>query len=214
MNSFELDLFDMRKEYSSEGFDEKALKDNPFDQFKIWFDQAVEQHILEPNAMVLATSSTDNTISQRVVLLKQINAEGFIFFTNYNSKKGRGIEENPKVALLFFWLEQMRQIRIEGNASKIPELESNKYFYSRPRESKASALLSKQSEPLLNKESFDNEVDQLIASQKQIERPVNWGGYIVKPTLFEFWQGGKSRSHDRFEYYKEDKLWKIRRLYP
>lgn len=214
MNSFELDLFDMRKEYSSEGFDEKALKDNPFDQFKIWFDQAVEQHILEPNAMVLATSSTDNTISQRVVLLKQINAEGFIFFTNYNSKKGRGIEENPKVALLFFWLEQMRQIRIEGIASKIPELESNKYFYSRPRESKASALLSKQSEPLLNKESFDNEVDQLIASQKQIERPVNWGGYIVKPTLFEFWQGGKSRSHDRFEYYKEDKLWKIRRLYP
>lgn len=214
MNSFELDLFNMRKEYSGIGLNESSLKQNPFDQFRLWFDDAVKDKVPEPNAMVLATSNADSSISQRVVLLKQITSDGFIFFTNYNSKKGRGIEENPKVALLFFWLEQMRQIRIEGKASKIPELESNKYFDSRPRESKASALLSKQSEPLLNKESFDNEVDQLIASQKQIERPANWGGYIVKPTLFEYWQGGKSRSHDRFEYYKESDLWKIRRLYP
>ncbi len=212
--TFELDLFDMRKDYSSVGFEESSLKSNPFDQFQVWFNEAKVIDEFEPNSMAIATAGSDGKISQRMVLLKQINTEGFIFFTNYLSKKGVQISQNNYVALLFFWPKSMRQVRIEGIANKISPEDSTKYFNSRPIESRATAFLSKQSRYLPDKGEFDRHIEKIVSSAENIERPVYWGGYIVKPTLFEFWQGGKGRSHDRFEYYKEGSGWKTKRLYP
>lgn len=213
-NTFELDLFDMRKDYSKSNFDESNLASDPFEQFGKWFNEVAKNREFEPNAMSLATSDNEGNVSQRMVLLKQINSQGFIFFTNYLSKKGVQISQNNKVSLLFFWANAMRQVRIEGVVEKISDIDSDSYFNDRPQASKASAKISKQSQELVNKEEFDRKIDLLLNSSESIERPSNWGGYIVKPVLFEFWQGGKSRSHDRIEYYKKDGLWESRRLYP
>lgn len=211
----EENLYHMRKEYSPIPLDIKKLEKEPFKQFANWFNDALQYERLEVNAMVVATSNSEGQPSTRVVLLKSYSWEGFVFFTNYNSKKGKEIEKNHKVALLFFWPETMRQVRIEGVATKIASHESDLYFDSRPFESQASSAMSKQSEPLNDREEFDNAVAQLGTSNQKINRPNHWGGYSVKPHSFEFWQGGIGRSHDRFLYSLQDgKEWKIQRLYP
>jgi len=205
----------MRKEYSQNSLERENLSVNPFEQFSKWFEEALEFEPHEANAMVLATADSNCAPSARVVLLKSFSLDGFIFFTNYNSKKGGEISVNKRVALLFYWPQTMRQVRIEGSSIKIDAADSDEYFNSRPPQSKASSALSKQSSPLENRDEFDNKVNTLLKSKEEIPRPLNWGGYIVKPNHFEFWQGGVGRSHDRFIYTSEvDRGWSITRLYP
>jgi pyridoxamine 5'-phosphate oxidase len=205
----------MRKEYSQSSLERENLRENPYEQFSIWFEEALEFEPHEANAMVLATADSNCAPAARVVLLKSFSREGFIFFTNYNSKKGEDISVNKRVALLFYWPQTMRQVRVEGSAFKIDPSDSDEYFNSRPTLSKASSALSKQSSPLENRDEFDNSVNSLVRSEREISRPENWGGYIVNPERFEFWQGGVGRSHDRFIYTSEGDLeWSITRLYP
>jgi len=221
----EENLHHMRKEYSPIPLDREMMNTDPFAQFANWFKEALKYEKHEVNAMIVATSNTKNEPSARVVLLKSYSSEGLIFFTNYNSNKGKNIENNPKVALLFFWPETMRQIRIEGVTTKIPGEESDFYFNSRPLASKASSALSKQSESLKDRAEFENSITKLTTSNEKIKRPTHWGGYLVKPHLFEFWQGGLARSHDRFIYTQQpaqksiynsqnNNTWVITRLYP
>ena len=208
------ELYGMRRDYSSDSLKIEDLQKSPFSQFGIWFNEALEKESGETNAMVLSTVGSDLMPSSRVVLLKRYSNSGFIFFSNYKSHKGHQLEENSKAALLFFWQNSMRQIRIEGNVKEIPTYESDEYFESRPRESRASSALSKQSTPLDKKENFDSAIKNLAMSDRKIVRPSHWGGYIVEPILFEFWQGGIKRSHDRFRYTLNDTDWNVVRLYP
>lgn len=210
----EIDLFSMRRDYSGGSLNEKTICADPILQFNIWFTEATESGEFEPNAMCLATGDKEGNISARMVLLKNISSGNFIFFTNYESTKGRQLLANPNAALLFFWPELMRQVRIEGSVTKISEEDSLDYFDSRPAESKASAILSKQSDILPDKTAFDKEVENLVNSDSVLEKPANWGGYALKPHTFEFWQGGKGRSHDRFKYSLNPQGWDIKRLYP
>ncbi|HBZ25424.1 MAG: pyridoxamine 5'-phosphate oxidase [Bacteroidetes bacterium RIFOXYA12_FULL_40_10] len=208
-------LYHMRKEYSQSSLEREHLCDNPFEQFSRWFEEALEFEPHEANAMTLATVDSNSAPSARVVLLKSFSADGFIFFTNYSSKKGGDISVNNRVALLFYWPQTMRQVRVEGSAFKIDPSESDEYFNSRPALSKASSALSKQSSPLENRDEFDKRVNTLLGSGAEISRPDNWGGYSVKPDHIEFWQGGVGRSHDRFIYSLEgSQEWSITRLYP
>ncbi len=208
-------LHHMRKEYSPVPLDQEKMENDPFAQFANWFNEALKYEDSEVNAMVVATSNNQGQPSARVVLLKSYSWEGFVFFTNYKSKKGKDIDHNNKISLLFFWPKTMRQIRIEGVACKIPDIESDSYFNSRPFASQASSALSKQSEILKERLDFENAVNKLATSNNKIERPSHWGGYLVKPHLFEFWQGGIGRSHDRFLYtHNIRQMWTIERLYP
>lgn len=218
-------LHHMRQEYSPTPLTKESMDRDPFIQFKSWFQEALKYEESEVNAMVLATANKSGEPSSRVVLLKSYSKDGFIFFTNYNSKKGREIEHNNKVSLLFYWPNTMRQIRVEGIATKIAPQESDQYFNSRPIASQASSTLSKQSEPLLEPEEFEKAIAKLENSCNIIERPAHWGGYLVKPHSFEFWQGGIGRYHDRFLYTQQATVeskpqeqsknrYKIERLYP
>lgn len=211
-----IDLFDLREEFLQKTLNESDVLLNPMDQFELWMNEAIEAMVKEPNAMNLATVGTDLRPASRIVLLKQIKRDGFVFFTNYESKKAEQLAENPNCALNFVWLELERQIRIEGRAEKIPGVESDLYFESRPSNSRLGAWASPQSkiipdrkylEHLLN--DFNREFDG-----KEIPRPDNWGGYIVKPVLFEFWQGRASRLHDRIQYKKTSSGWVINRIAP
>lgn len=214
----------MRKEYSPNPLDINNLSPDPFAQFGLWFSEAEQllntnpSELSEANAMTLSTATKDGIPSSRMVLLKSFSSDGFIFFTNYNSRKGEEISENKMVSLLFYWHNSMRQVRIEGAAAKISQVDSDLYFNSRPRESQASAALSSQSKSLANKQIFDDETKALLESGQTIYRPENWGGYIVKPHYFEFWQGGIGRSHDRIIYSisttNGEKQWDMQRLYP
>lgn len=191
-----------------------AMKENPFDQFKLWYNEELESSSFLPDAMTLSTVGHEMMPSSRIVFMKYFSEEGFIFFTNYRSKKGRQLEENPKAALLFFWPRLIRQVRIEGLVERCSEQLSDEYFNSRPLQSRASSLLSKQSETLNDKEEFDNNVKRLAENPELVIRPLHWGGYILRPQLFEFWQNREHRSHDRFVYTPEGYGWKITRLYP
>lgn len=206
-------LYHMRKDYSPSPLKESLLSPHPLSQFEKWFDEARESEKYEVNAMILSTCGDDGAPSSRVVLLKKYSPEGYVFFTNYESKKGDDMERNPKAALLFYWPGSMRQIRIEGQVSRILSAESDEYFSSRPAESRASAILSKQSRPLDDKEVFDQRV-QTLAAEGSTERPPYWGGYILNPLYYEFWQGATGRTHDRFSYTKDGDNWKITRLFP
>lgn len=206
-------LYHMRKEYSPIPISIEMMMQTPFLQFEKWFEDAKEFENQEANAMILSTCSNGGNPSSRVVLLKRYSGEGFVFFTNYLSRKGEELEANHRASLLFYWPQTMRQIRIEGEVSKVSSAESDEYFLSRPRESRASAILSMQSRPLEDKETFDIEVKRLSENGELI-RPENWGGYILKPEYFEFWQGAVSRTHDRFAYEPTNNGWKITRLYP
>lgn len=193
---------------------ESIMKENPFDQFRLWYNEELESKSFLQDAMTLSTVGADMMPSSRIVFMKILTEEGLIFFTNYKSKKGRQLEENPKASLLFFWPRLIRQVRVEGLVERCSGQISDDYFDSRPLPNRASSLLSKQSEPLDDKEEFDNNVKMVAENPELVTRPEHWGGYILKPQLFEFWQNREHRSHDRFVYTLEGAGWKIIRLYP
>lgn len=209
-------LADLRQHYTKGGLEEHQIPDSPFILFNEWFLQAGEFGILEPNAMVLSTVSADNKPSSRVVLLKGIEDGGFIFYTNYESRKGKELEHNPYISVLFFWPEAERQIRIEGKVSKISTETSKAYFVSRPRESQLGAWASAQSSIIQGRHSIEESYQQCLAQYdgKEIPLPDFWGGYIIYPSSFEFWQGRPSRLHDRMKYNKQQDSWHIVRLSP
>ena len=211
------DIADLHKEYSSETLLEKDVAPDPIQQFKKWWDQVIASEIVEPNAMTLATSSTDGLPSARVVLLKDFDEKGFVFYTNYKSYKGLQLEENPKACLVFHWKELERQVRILGLVNKLDAAESDEYYLSRPIGSRIGAWASPQSQPIKNREWLEQEFEKRKNefANKEIVRPPHWGGYIVKPVIIEFWQGRFSRLHDRIQYSLEDASgWKIERLAP
>jgi len=211
------DLAQIRKEYTLLSLDEKSISPSPFQQFEKWFNEALTAKVLEPNAMNLATVSENGRPSSRIVLLKGFDEQGFIFFTNYQSNKGKDLEQNPFCSLSFFWPELERQVRIEGSAGKIPTDQSDAYFNSRPRESQIGAWASPQSSVIASRiiiEERYNSIEKKFEGEKSITRPNQWGGYITKPFLIEFWQGRHSRLHDRIQYTLVDGPWKINRLAP
>jgi pyridoxamine 5'-phosphate oxidase len=210
-------IFNMRKVYQLQSLLEKDLNENPIVQFENWWQQAVESKIEEPNAMALATCDASGKPSARIVLLKEIKDNGFVFFTNYQSRKGKEIEENPFVSLLFFWKELERQVRIEGKIKKIPAAESDEYFNSRPPESRIGAWSSPQSTVINSRDTLQKNVEKYTSQfgTKNIPRPEFWGGYIVEPQRIEFWQGRPGRLHDRLQYsLTKNNEWTIKRLAP
>lgn len=210
------DLFDIRRDFALKTLDEQDVTPDPIVFFEQWFNEAIQAEALEPNAMNLATATPDGRPSSRIVLLKQIKPEGFVFFTNYDSKKGIQLANNKYCALNFVWHELERQVRIEGTVYKIPDTESDSYFEVRPAKSKLGAWASPQSAVIPNRQYLEQLVfdfEKRFAG-KQILRPSNWGGYIVKPFMIEFWQGRKSRLHDRIRYTLTNGEWMIERLAP
>jgi pyridoxamine 5'-phosphate oxidase len=211
------DIGAIRKNYSKKKLSEKKAEADPFKQFSKWWKQAVASEIDEVNAMTLATASSDGVPSARIVLLKDFNEQGFSFFTNYSSFKGRQLAENPKACLVFFWKELERQVRITGLIEKLPAEANDSYFNSRPEESRIGALASPQSEVIENREWLDSHYKELKKEWKgkEIQRPAHWGGYLVKPVIIEFWQGRPGRLHDRLQYsITSEGNWKIERLAP
>lgn len=210
-------IADIRINYSKELLLENEAEHNPIEQFARWWKQAVESQILEVNAMTLATASADGIPSARIVLLKDFSEKGFVFFTNYESFKGRQLADNPKACLVFFWKELERQVRITGLVQQVPASESDEYFQLRPEGSRIGALTSPQSHVIENRQWLDDlyKKNESILSGKKIDRPAYWGGYIVRPVVIEFWQGRPSRLHDRLQYtLQEDSEWKMERLAP
>jgi pyridoxamine 5'-phosphate oxidase len=215
-NTRKINVSNLRKNYSLYELSENDLPDNPFSLFEKWFNQAVESEVVEPNAMTLATCSRDGKPSARVILLKDFNPNGFVFYTNYESRKGMELISNPNAALVFLWKELERQVRIIGISEKTSKEESKNYFYSRPVESQIGAYISAQSSVLKSKEELLKEFDSAKKkySDNQVPFPENWGGFRVVPTEIEFWQGQPNRLHDRIVYSKNENGWSIKRLYP
>ncbi|HMU44808.1 MAG TPA: pyridoxamine 5'-phosphate oxidase [Chitinophagaceae bacterium] len=210
-------IADIRKNYSMKKLSEKKADTDPFIQFAKWWKQAVKAEIDEANAMTLATASSDGMPSARIVLLKDFDERGFSFFTNYQSFKGRELSENPKACLIFFWKELERQVRITGLVEKLDGKMSDDYFNSRPEESRIGAITSPQSQVIKSREWLDDtfKKNKEKYKDKKIKRPQHWGGYLVKPVIFEFWQGRPNRLHDRLQYaLQDDGSWKIERLAP
>ncbi|TDB66945.1 pyridoxamine 5'-phosphate oxidase [Arundinibacter roseus] len=211
-------LADLRREYSLNGLSEEDILPDPLHQFRRWFDEALAAEIPEPNAMMLSTVNADNRPASRVVLLKELDAQGFVFYTNYSSKKGTDLALNPWAALTFFWVELERQIRIEGYAERVSEQDSDDYFAVRPRGSQIGAWVSEQSAGLASRtvlEEKQNFYEEKFAGI-QVPRPPHWGGYRVIPTTIEFWQGRPSRLHDRIQYVWDaaSETWTSGRLSP
>ena len=212
-----INIADLRKEYATQNLLETNVAADPVTQFSIWWQQALDSNIDEPNAMTLATASCDGLPSARIVLLKGFNDNGFVFFTNYKSYKAIQLEENPKACLVFFWKELERQVRIVGLVKKVTTEESDNYYNSRPKYSRIGALASPQSQVVESRQWIDEQFLKLLDKYKDEEplRPDYWGGYILKPIIIEFWQGRPSRLHDRIQYtLEENGAWKIDRLAP
>lgn len=211
----EKNIGNIRKEYSHAQLDITSISKNPIDQFQKWLGEAITAQANEPTAMNLATISPQNKPTSRIVLLKKVNDEGFVFFTNYDSEKGMNIAYCPMVALNFFWPELERQVRIEGAAKKISPEESDSYFNSRPIGSQIGAWASPQSKVISNRKILEENVALYTQQfQNEIKRPAHWGGYVVKPEKIEFWQGRLSRLHDRLVFTLIDNQWKINRVAP
>lgn len=209
-------LSDLRQEYTLGELSEKNILPNPIEQFKAWMQDAIDARIIEPNAMVLATASPDGSPSARVVLLKEVTPDGFVFFTNYESRKGKEIIANPHVALVFDWHEMERQVRVEGVAEKISAEDSDRYFHSRPANSRLGAWASPQSQVIENRSVLEQRQTHFEQhyTDRGIERPPHWGGFGIIPSVIEFWQGRANRLHDRLVFQKQDEDWHICRLAP
>lgn len=209
-------IADIRKEYRQHSLTEQDADANPFRQFDTWWQEALNSEIDEPNAMTLATASADGIPSARIVLLKSYDEHGFVFFSNYNSYKGKHMDENPRACLVFFWKELERQVRITGLVEKVSAKESDEYFQSRPEGSRIGAWASPQSAVIASREWLEQQQHQFADkfSAKSIVRPPHWGGYRVKPITIEFWQGRPNRLHDRLQYTLEESGWAIERLAP
>jgi pyridoxamine 5'-phosphate oxidase len=208
---------DIRRNYSAGTLERADLDANPLKQFQNWFDRAVaERSSSEVNAMVLATADKNGRPSSRTILLKGVDERGFIFYTNYDSRKGRELAENPNAALTFYWPGSERQVCVAGTTSKISAAESESYFKSRPRGSQLAAWASNQSDIVPDRAILDKKWDEMDAKfPKDIPLPPNWGGYVLKPDRIEFWQGRVNRLHDRFCYTRQpDNSWKLERLSP
>lgn len=209
-------LYSIRTEYKYAELTESSIDKNPFKQFEHWLNDALNAKVNEPTAMSLATLGIDDFPDTRIVLLKDYGEKGFTFFTNYNSNKGKSMLKKPAVGLHFFWPELERQIRISGFAEKTSEEVSDKYFNSRPVLSQIAAIVSDQSSKIQSREilqnNFDSEKEKI--KDETISRPENWGGFLVKPVKFEFWQGRESRLHDRILFEKRGEEWSISRLAP
>lgn len=207
-------IADIRKDYQLAQLSEDNVAKEPIAQFSLWWQEAVNSQLLEVNAMTLATASNDGVPSARIVLLKGLSDDGFVFFTNYESFKGRQLGENPRACLVFFWKELERQVRITGIVRRVSEEESNTYYLSRPEGSRIGAWASPQSQVIESREWLEKRMTELYAA-KPAERPRHWGGYIVQPIAIEFWQGRPSRLHDRIQYtLNENGEWLIERLAP
>lgn len=207
----------IRADYSKSALNESDVLKCPIEQFMKWFDEAIHAEVVEPTAMVLSTVDASGHPSSRVVLLKDIKKEGFTFFTNYNSRKGRELLNNPAVCLLLFWPELQRQVRIEAVAEKLISEESDEYFDSRPRGSQIGAIASPQSQVIANREELEDRVALIegkFEDVNSIPRPYYWGGFFLRPSRMEFWQGRSSRLHDRLVYLKDESNWIIKRLAP
>jgi pyridoxamine 5'-phosphate oxidase len=217
LNFMHNNIADIRRDYSHKSLSESDVDENAIRQFEKWWHEAVSSKIDEVNAMTLATASLDALPSARIVLLKEVNEKGFVFFTNYESYKAQQLAENPKACLVFFWKELERQVRITGLIEKITGKQSDEYFQSRPESSRISAWASPQSRVIENRQWLDEKFNELVNKMEgtSIARPHHWGGYIVKPVVIEFWQGRPSRLHDRIQYtLEENGEWKIERLAP
>jgi pyridoxamine 5'-phosphate oxidase len=210
------EISDIRKDYTQKELDENNTEANPFDQFDIWFKEMLDSKLPEPTAVTLATATKDGKPSARVLLLKGYNKDGFIFYTNYGSRKGKEIEENNSGALLFFWPELEREIRIEGYIEKVSQKASEDYFKTRPYKSRVGAWASKQSSVIPGRSEIIKKFFKYLLKfhSKNIPLPNFWGGYILKPEVFEFWQGRANRLHDRIRYRKENSQWIKERLSP
>lgn len=212
-----MNLEQLRREYLRGGLSRADLDADPLRQFEIWMDQAIELQLSDPTAMVLATVNSEGQATQRIVLLKEFDRNGLVFYTNYNSRKAKDIAVNDRVSLLFPWHTIDRQVKICGRARKLSAAQSFKYFSSRPRDSQLAAWASDQSSPISSRALLLNQFQAMkdkFAAGK-IPLPDFWGGMIVVPTLFEFWQGGGNRLHDRFLYsLQDDKSWTLQRLAP
>jgi pyridoxamine 5'-phosphate oxidase len=211
-----VDASSLRKEYTSAGLHKADLDPDPIVQFREWFEKVIDADLHEPNAMILATATDDSKPSVRTVLLKGYDERGFVFYTNYEGRKAGELEKNPVCALLFYWGELERQVRIEGRASRLPGEESDAYFLSRPRGSRVGAWASEQSRPVEDRSVLEERVRALLAEYegREIPRPPFWGGYRVEPEVMEFWQGRENRLHDRLVYRRTREGWKIERLQP
>lgn len=209
-------LNNIRREYKLNKLSEETVHKSPFIQFENWFNQVMKMGLIEPNAMILATVDKKAKPSVRVVLIKGIGNRGITFFTNYKSRKGQELSQNSSAALLFYWAELERQVRIEGKIRKIPKAESQRYFDTRPVESRIAAWASEQSKKIPDREYLEKRIKEFEKkfTGKKIPVPPNWGGFRLVPDYFEFWQGRENRLHDRICYKKVNKNWRIFRLAP
>jgi len=209
-------LASIRREYGDLCLNDEDVPNSPIIQFKRWFSEVLNIEINDPTAMLLSTVDEQGHPDSRVVLLKGIEAGSFVFYTNYQSTKARQINKTPYVALNFYWPSMVRQVRIRGRIKPVSEAQSNAYFATRPRASQLSAIISPQSSEVISRAELEHALNELIASHQQelVMRPEHWGGYMVIPDEFEFWQGRDNRFHDRIQYYRDKKKWLHRRLAP
>ena len=215
MNSLNEYTKNLRRDFQKTSFDEKDADNNPFKQFEHWFEESIKSKLIEPNGMMLSTVAKNGKPSSRIVLLRGLKDNGFYFFTNYTSRKGKEIKQNPNACILFFWPELERQVRIEGKIELAPAKISDEYFSLRPRQSRIGACASPQSTVIKGRMELEKLVDAINAKyEENVPRPKNWGGYILKPTYYEFWQGRQSRLHDRICYSLKKGKWKKERLAP
>jgi pyridoxamine 5'-phosphate oxidase len=211
-----MDLEALRREYLKDGLEREYLADDPFDQFEKWMAQFLELGLADPTAMTVATVAPDGQPSQRIVLLKHVDQSGFVFYTNYSSRKANEIDANPKISLHFPWHAVERQVKVCGVAEKVSPAESLRYFTSRPKGSQLAAAASPQSKVISSRTLLLNEFERLKQKFREGEIPLPdfWGGYRVVPSEIEFWQGGQNRLHDRFRYTRSEDAWEIDRLAP
>ncbi len=215
--AMEKTIAELRKDYTLEGLNEDQVSPNPFKQFTVWFNQALSAQLPEPNAMTVATATPDGKPSARIVLLKDFDERGFVFYTNYLSHKGLELTNNPQAALVFWWAQLERQVRISGTVEQVSADESDKYFYSRPLNSRLGAWASEQSQAIASRNILEQRLQelQLKYENQDVPRPPHWGGWRVIPEEIEFWQGRPSRLHDRLRYTLVDSgNWQIERLSP